>query len=92
MRESGFDLGALCFREETQLTPEQEAENNEDYVRRRMEHIFGDIKNRRDGLMSRTIALDQARAKIGLINLVYNMRRLLTISLQNQKKRKVLWG
>ena len=75
------------------LTPEQEAENKrKSQVRCRIEHIFGDIKNRRDGLMIRTIGLDRARTKIGLINLVYNMRRLLTISLQNQKKRKVLWG
>jgi transposase, IS5 family len=45
-------------------------------VRAHVEHIFAEQKARM-GLFVRTIGLARATTKIGLANLVYNMRRLL---------------
>ncbi|WP_138472699.1 IS5 family transposase [Poseidonocella sp. HB161398] len=45
-------------------------------VRSRVEHVFGAQSNDMGGTLVRTIGLMRARAKIGLKNLVYNMRRL----------------
>ena len=45
-------------------------------VRSRIEHIFAVLKGRM-GLFIRTIGIARARAKIGLANLVYNMKRLI---------------
>ena len=45
-------------------------------VRARVEHVFADQKDRM-GLFIRTIGLARAKAKIGLANIAYNMRRLV---------------
>lgn len=45
-------------------------------VRVRVEHIFGAQTNDMGGTLVRTIGLVRAKAKIGMKNLVYNMRRL----------------
>ena len=45
-------------------------------VRARVEHVFAEQKDRM-GLFIRTIVLARARTKIGLVNLVYNMKRLI---------------
>ncbi len=45
-------------------------------VRVRVEHIFGAQVNDMGGVLVRTIGLVRAKAKIGMKNLVYNMRRL----------------
>lgn len=45
-------------------------------VRVRVEHVFAEQKDRM-GLFIRTIGLARARTKIGLVNLVYNMKRLI---------------
>lgn len=45
-------------------------------VRSAVEHVFADQKQRM-GLFIRTIGLDRARLKVGMVNLAYNMRRLL---------------
>jgi transposase, IS5 family len=45
-------------------------------VRALIEHIFADQKDKM-GLFVRTIGLARAKTKIGLANLVYNMRRLV---------------
>lgn len=50
-------------------------------VRAHVEHIFAEQKARM-GLVVRTIGLARARTKIGLANLVYNMRRLLWLERQ----------
>jgi IS5 family transposase len=49
-------------------------------VRARVEHVFGSIKNEQGGSFVRTIGLARAKTKVTLINLVYNMRRLMTLS------------
>ncbi len=50
-------------------------------VRAHVEHIFAEQKARM-GLFVRTIGLARATTKIGLANLVYNMRRLLWLERQ----------
>jgi Transposase DDE domain len=45
-------------------------------VRSCVEHVFAELKDRM-GLFVRTIGLERAKAKIGLANLAYNMKRLV---------------
>ena len=45
-------------------------------VRSKVEHVFGEQKNRM-GLFIRTIGKSRAKIKIGMVNIAYNMRRLI---------------
>ena len=58
------------------LHPELERRNKQrSKTRVRVEHVFGAQKNNQNMRIIRTIGLARARAKIGLSNLVYNMKR-----------------
>jgi hypothetical protein len=46
-------------------------------VRARVEHVFADQENGMGGIFVRTIGMARAAAKIGMMNLVYNMRRFV---------------
>ena len=48
-------------------------------VRVRVEHVFGAQMNDMGGTLVRTIGLVRAKAKIGMKNLAYNMRRLVQL-------------
>ena len=48
-------------------------------VRARVEHVFGDQKNGMGAGIVRTIGIICARCKIGMTNLVYNMRRFVCL-------------
>ena len=48
-------------------------------VRARVEHIFGSQSNDMGGTLVRSIGLVRAKARIGLKNLAYNMRRLVQL-------------
>lgn len=48
-------------------------------VRARVEHVFGSIKNEQGGLLTRVIGLTRTTLKVGMTNMVYNMRRLITL-------------
>lgn len=48
-------------------------------VRSLVEHVFAAQKQRRMGLIVRSIGLARATARITLANLIYNMRRLVWI-------------
>ena len=48
-------------------------------IRARIEHVFGAQQNSAGGRLVRTIGIVRARAKIGLQNIAYNMRRLVTL-------------
>ena len=50
----------------------QEANRKRSTVRARVEHVFAQQANR----LVRTIGLERAAVKIGMMNLVYNLRRL----------------
>jgi transposase, IS5 family len=47
-------------------------------IRAKIEHVFAEQKGRM-GLFIRTVGLDRARTKIGLANLVYNVKRLIVL-------------
>jgi IS5 family transposase len=48
-------------------------------VRVRVEHVFGAQTNDMGGTLVRTIGIARAKAKIGMKNLAYNMRRLVQL-------------
>ncbi len=48
-------------------------------VRARVEHVFGSISNEQGGHCTRVIGLARTHVKVGMMNLVYNMRRLVTL-------------
>jgi transposase, IS5 family len=58
---------------------QQDANRRKSKVRARVEHIFGAQENTPGGRIIRTIGIVRARAKIGLQNLVYNIRRLVIL-------------
>ena len=61
------------------LTEEQEESNRlKSKVRARVEHIFG-AQAQMGGHLVRTIGLARAKVKIGMMNLVYNMKRLVQL-------------
>ena len=52
-------------------------------MRARVEHVFGAQTNDMGGTLVRTIGMVRAKAKIGMKNLAYNMRRLGQLSRLN---------
>ncbi len=50
-------------------------------VRSAVEHVFGQQKDRM-GLFIRTVGLELAKAKLGLVNIAYNMKRLIFVTLR----------
>ena len=58
---------------------QRQEEANRSQVRARIEHVFGAQQTSPGGRIVRTIGIVRARAKIGLQNLVYNIRRLVTL-------------
>ena len=58
---------------------QERANRNKSKIRARIEHVFGAQQSAPGGRIVRTIGIVRARAKIGLQNLAYNMRRLLTL-------------
>lgn len=57
-------------------TREQQGNKTHSKVRARVEHVFGAQSNDMGGTLVRSIGLVRAKARIGLKNLAYNMRRL----------------
>jgi len=58
------------------LTEEQIANNKEkSRTRARIEHVFGFVENSMHGSIVRTIGIARAKAKIGIMNLTYNICR-----------------
>ena len=56
-----------------------EANRKKSQVRARVEHVFGAQETSPGSRIVRTIGIIRARAKIGLQNIVYNIRRLVTL-------------
>jgi len=52
---------------------------NRSKIRARVEHVFAAQQTALGGRIVRTIGIVRARAKIGLQNLAYNIRRLVTL-------------
>jgi IS5 family transposase len=55
---------------------ERETNHRRSKVRARVEHVFGDQRTRQGSILVLTNGKVRAAAKIGLMNLAYNMRRL----------------
>jgi len=58
---------------------QQGANHRKSKIRARVEHIFGAQENTLGGQIVRTIGIARARVKIGLQNLLYNIRRLVAL-------------
>lgn len=58
---------------------QEEANRKKSAIRARVEHIFGAQENAPGGRLVRAIGIVRARAKIGLANLAYNIRRLVSL-------------
>ena len=58
---------------------QERANRNKSRIRARIEHVFGAQQTAPGGRIMRTIGIVRARAKIGLQNLAYNIRRLITL-------------
>lgn len=64
------------------LTEAQKARNKEkSSVRVRVEHVFGFVENSMHGSIVRTIGIARAKAKIGMMNLTYNICRYTQIKM-----------
>jgi transposase, IS5 family len=62
------------------LTTKQKNRNTKkSKTRARVEHIFGFVENSMNGSMIRTIGIMRAKAKIGMMNLVYNIFRCVQL-------------
>ncbi|AKH36835.1 MULTISPECIES: IS5 family transposase [Nitrosomonas] len=62
------------------LTQAQKSSNKEkSRVRARVEHVFGSMTNELGGITIRTIGYGRAKVQIGLLNLVYNIKRVATL-------------
>jgi len=65
------------------LTEQQKQDNREkSKTRARVEHIFGFVENSMNGSFIRTIGLARAKAKIGLMNLTYNICRCVQLKIE----------
>jgi hypothetical protein len=58
---------------------QENANRKKSKVRARIEHVFGAQQTSSGGRIVRTIGIVRATAKIGRQNLVYNIRRLVTL-------------
>jgi IS5 family transposase len=58
---------------------QEKANRKKSRVRARIEHVFGAQETSAGGRLVRTIGIVRARTKIGLQNLVYNIRRFVTL-------------
>ena len=58
---------------------EKQGNKTRSKVRARVEHVFGAQSNDMGGTLVRSIGLVRARARVGLKNLAYNMRRLVQL-------------
>ena len=58
---------------------EMKANTKRSKVRARIEHVFGSITNEQGGLYSRVIGLARTKVKVGMMNVVYNMRRFVSL-------------
>ncbi len=62
------------------LTEAQKSSNKEkSRIRVRVEHVFGSMTNELGGIAVRNIGHIRAKVQIGLLNLVYNIKRVATL-------------
>jgi len=78
MEKNGFVSHVHRKKPKNRVMPEalRRANNAKSKIRSKVEHVFAEQKARMD-LFIRTIGIARATVKIGLANLVYNIKRLL---------------
>jgi len=65
------------------LTEIQKADNREkSRIRARVEQVFGFVENSMNGSIVRTIGMVRAKAKIGMMNLTYNINRCVQLKIK----------
>ncbi len=70
-------------RRNNPLTEKQKEDNREkSKTRARVEHIFGFVENSMNGSIVRTIGMARAKAKIGMMNLTYNINRCVQLKIK----------
>jgi IS5 family transposase len=81
LRASGFRsrIHRRATRNHPLSNAQLKANRNRSKIRARIEHVFGAQESSPGGRIVRTIGIVRARAKIGLQNLAYNIRRLVTL-------------
>ena len=81
LRASGFKsrIHQRAARNHPLSDAQAKANRNRSKIRARVEHVFGAQETSPGGRIVRTIGIVRARAKIGLQNLTYNIRRLMTL-------------
>ena len=71
---------ARAYRNRPLTDAQTKANTKKSRMRARIEHVFGAQENAPGGRLVRTIGAVRAKAKIGLQNLAYNIRRLVTLT------------
>ena len=81
LKERGFKsrIHRRAGRNRSLSQRQQAANTTRARVRARVEHVFGDQQNAVGGIFVRTIGIARAAVKIGMMNLVYNMHRLVSL-------------
>ncbi|HEY7084165.1 MAG TPA: IS5 family transposase, partial [Hyphomicrobiaceae bacterium] len=79
LKEQGYKSRIHCRGARNHPLPEsqQAANTTRSRVRARVEHVFADQENGMGGIFVRTIGMARAAARIGMMNMVYNMRRFV---------------
>jgi hypothetical protein len=72
---------AFCraYRHRKLSEAQKAANTTRSKARARVEHVFGDQKNGKGAELARAIGIVRARRKIGMTNLVYNIRRFVCL-------------
>src|SRR5450830_1482659 len=81
LKASGFKsrIHQRASRNHALSKAQENANHQKSKVRARVEHVFGAQQTAPGGRIVRTIGIMRAKAKIGLQNLAYNIRRLVTL-------------
>ena len=76
---AAFRIRRRASRNHPLSKAQENANRRKSRVRARIEHVFGAQQTAPGGRIIRTIGIARAKVKIGLQNLVYNIRRLVTL-------------
>ena len=81
LRERGFKsrIHVRASRNHPLSQAQEKANSRKSKIRARIEHVFGAQENAPGGRLVRTIGMVRAKTKIGLQNIAYNIRRLVTL-------------
>ena len=81
LRERGFKsrIHVRASRNHPLSQAQEKANSRKSKIRARIEHVFGAQENAPGGRLVRTIRMVRAKTKIGLQNIAYNIRRLVTL-------------